>query len=330
MKIFIDESGTFNWTNPGLSLFCGVTIPDRDYSAVIDRFVRWRRSIIGDSTRELKGNELSDAQLNSFALKVLPGTDRDVWLTVQGFDTMRTKKHVVEGVRDQAAVILQHSSELMEEHNNPKGKERYRQMSGWVKSRSPENVAWIIVLHEAIRNSLQHTIVRFMEPEDDSEFNEMRIQIDQSFVKRDEHIIFWREWLRNDLRESARSHPTTIPNTWRARSHPYIKAYSIRPGLENLTRLFVRDTGFFSSEKSQGLQIADICAHVLYRYHRGNGARDAYQRLRLRIVCEDGAEMNGLDMNDDSLHKDDLRNHVGIFNRERYEREADEFIARQR
>jgi hypothetical protein len=323
MKIFIDESGGFNWTNPGISIFCGVTIPDRDLNTVLGRFDHWRRSVIGHSTRELKGCELTEAQITSFVNKVLPGSDRDVWLTVQGVDTKRTKKHIIEQLTAQDAEIFERSSEIMQEHKNLRMKEQYRQMSGWVRSRSVENVYWIIALQETVINSLQHTIIRFMEPEDDSEFNDFRIFIDQSFIRRDEHISFWREWLRADLAKSSRKNPTNIPDTWRKRSHPFIHAYSIYPGLLDLNRLFVKNTGFFRSEKIQGLQIADICAHTLYRYYRGNGVSEAYRRMRPRIVGRGGAEINMLLVNENSLHKDDPKNHAGIFDIEEYKRRAD-------
>ena len=48
------------------------TVPDRGLEALLDRFARWRRMIIGHSKRELKGSELTDNQLVSFMQKVLP------------------------------------------------------------------------------------------------------------------------------------------------------------------------------------------------------------------------------------------------------------------
>jgi hypothetical protein len=121
MKIFIDDSGAFNWSNPGVSLFCGVTIPDRDFPSVIDRFSRWRRSVIGHSRRELKGAELTDRQLSSFASKVLPLTDRDVWLTVLGVDTRRTLESIICRFREQASIMFRRSSELCGEHLHCRG-----------------------------------------------------------------------------------------------------------------------------------------------------------------------------------------------------------------
>ena len=223
MKIFIDEAGSFGWNNPARSIFSGLTIPDRDLPAVLDRFARWRRSIIGHSKRELKGVELTEAQLSSFASKVLPWSDKQIWLTIVGVDTRRTQQQMVLRLREQASAIFQRSSEISSEHGNRRLKESYRQMSGWMKSRSPQNLLWIIGLEETIIDALQHTIVRFMEPEDDCEFEDIRIFIDQSFIRREEHVTFWREWLRAGLAKSSRKSLTSIPSTWRPRLHPFIR-----------------------------------------------------------------------------------------------------------
>jgi hypothetical protein len=330
MKIFIDEAGSFNWHNPGRSIFCGVSIPDRDLSAVLDRFARWRRSIIGHSKRELKGAELTDAQLSSFVSKVLPWSDKQIWLTIVGVDTRLTQKNIILSLREQASAILQRSSEISSEHSNLRLKEFYRQMSGWMKFRSPENLLWIIGLEQAVIDALQHTIIRFMEPEDDCEFEDIRIFMDQSFICREEHVTFWREWLRAALAKSSRRDFTFIPDTWRPRHHPFILQYEIHPGLLNLNHLFVRNTGFFRSERIEGIQIADICAHTFYRYHLGTGGRDAYKMLRPRIVGRDGAEIKIIHLDQSSLHSDDPRNHAGIFDIEEYKARADSIRAKPR
>jgi len=104
-----------------------------------------------------------------------------------------------------------------------------------------------------------------------------------------------------------------IPNTWRPRNHPFIQAYEIHPGILNFNKLLLDDTGFFLSHEHSGLQLADICAHTLCRYHRGFGAVAAYRKLRTRIVGRDGAEIYQVVVDERSLHTDDPRNHVDIF-----------------
>lgn len=313
MKIYIDESGSFTWgKQPDISLFCGVTVADRDSDALFARFGDWKKAIAGESKREIKGADLTDAQLEHFANSVLTTQGQDLWLTVVGLDTSSTKREHVEELRRQAWVMAERSSELALEHDNSWLTEFYRQQTGWLKSRSVENVLWIVCLEEAVADSLQHSIMRFMEPEDDAEYLAMNIVIDQSFIRRDQHISFWREWLRNGLSKSSRK-AFIFPNTWRPRNHPFIQTYEIRPGLLDLNKLMLRDAGFFPSHEHLGLQLADICAHALCRYHRGNGALAAYSRLRSRIVGLHGAEIGMVIVDERSLHADDPRDHVDVF-----------------
>jgi hypothetical protein len=313
MKIYIDESGAFTWGNqPNISLFCGVTVANRDSDALFARFAGWKRTIAGDSKREVKGAELTDSQLEQFANQILVAQGRDFWLTVVGLDTTRTRRDHIEELRRQAWVMAERSSELAAEHNNAWLKEFYRQETGWLKARSAENMLWIVGLEHAVVDSLQHSIMRFMEPEDDVEYLPMNVLIDRSFIQREQHINFWREWLRNGLTKSSRP-PMIIPNTWRLRNHPFIHTYEIHPGLLNFNKLMLDDTDFFLSHEHTGLQLADICAHTLCRYHRGLGGVAAYRRLRTRIVGRDGAEINQVIVDERSLHTDDPRNHVDVF-----------------
>jgi len=180
VRNFIDDSGSFNWHDKGKSLFCGVTIAERSLPAVLERFKTWRSSVAGaGSNRELKGAELTPSQLDSFTDKVLIAADRDVWLTVVAADTRLTEEQVVRKLSEQASAIFQRSSDLCGEHGNLPLKERYRQLSGWARNRSPENVLWLAALEETVTQTLQHCIVRFLEPEDAPEFENLRIAIDR-------------------------------------------------------------------------------------------------------------------------------------------------------
>jgi len=108
------------------------------------------RSVVGNSKRELKGQELTANQLHAFAYRVLPWSKRDIHLTLTGGDTSVTAEGYLKRLRDQAAELFRLSSELCARHDNEKLRELYRQMTGWVGNRSTTNVFWIIVLQQAI------------------------------------------------------------------------------------------------------------------------------------------------------------------------------------
>lgn len=261
MQTFIDESGSFSWANPGRSLFCCVTVSDAELPHMEKRFLQWKKSIIGNGKQELKGQELTPNQLYSFSHTVLPLVRRDIHLTLVGGDTSQTAETYIERLREQAAELFRLSSELCAKHNNRRLTETYRQMSGWVKSRSTSNLLWIIVLQQAIFDSLQHAIVRFADPEYDQEFEQIEITIDRSFIRRDEHLMFWREWLRNDLMKSSRNGTIMTIKQWPP-DHPFRKKYRVHKGLYDYNDLFHKHTDFHDSKAVTGLQIADICANT--------------------------------------------------------------------
>ncbi len=320
---FIDESGSFSWSNRGKSLFCGVTVSDLELPRLERRFSEWKRSIIGRRSEELKGQSLTANQLYSFCIKVLPWTTRDIHLTLVGGDTDVTAEQLVERLRHQTSELLRLSSDLCADRGNARLAEIYRQMSGWVKNRSTANVLWIIALQQTIFDTLQHAIVRFGGPECSSEFENIEFAIDRSFIHRDEHVAFWGEWLRNDLMKPSRTGTIKTLREWGA-VHPFKRKYLIQKGLYNFNDLFLKHTSFNDSMSMIGLQVADICANIFYRYYRDDPDRRAFDMLRPRVVGRDGRIITIVTVDDSSLHKDDLSNHVSEFDMEEWKGLADD------
>jgi len=228
-------------------------------------------------------------------------------------------------LRDQAAELFKCSSELCAKHNNQSVAEIYRQMSGWVKNRSTSNILWIVVLLEAIFNTLQHAIVRFAEAEHSPEFENIEIAIDRSFIHRDEHLVFWKEWLRADLMKPSRKGFFLIKQ-WPP-DHPFRRKYNVHKGLHDYNDLFQGHTNFHDSRSMIGLQVADICANIFYRYYRHEPDTRAFDILRHRVVGEGGSIIHIVGVNETSLHHDDVSNHVSEFDMEEWKRRADEAAA---
>lgn len=324
MRIFLDESGSFSWATQGISLFCGLSVPDRELPALTERFSHWKRTVFGPTRREVKGRDLTVRQLASFCGAVLPARIDDIYLTLVGADTRRTSEKHVQRLRDQASELFRLSGELCGGAGNHRLAEKYRQMSGWAKNRSGANVLWIVALVKAVDQSLQHTVVRFYEPQYDSEFESLEIAIDRNFVRRDEHIEFWREWLRGILMERNRESGLITVLDWSERDHPFRQKYLLSPGLYDFKDLFVRHTQFHDSRRVLGLQVADICASICRRRFTGEPDMLAYRALRPRIVGEGGREITIIQVNEQSLHSDALSNHVHPFDIEEWKRLASE------
>ena len=100
--------------------------------------------------------------------------------------------------------------------------------------------------------------------------------------------------------------------------------YRIHKGLSDYRDLFHNHTVFRDSKSVIGLQVADICANICYRFYRSDHKdRRAYTLLWRRIMCEGKAEIKVITVDERSLHKGDLSELVGVLDVEEYKRRAD-------
>jgi Protein of unknown function (DUF3800) len=106
--------------------------------------------------------------------------------------------------------------------------------------------------------------------------------------------------------------------------HPFRRKYRIHKGLYDYKDHFHKHTDFHDSKSMVGLQIADICANIFYRYFREDQDTRACDALRPRVVGKEGSVIHIVTVDERSLHKDDLSNHVSEFNLEEWKRLADE------
>jgi hypothetical protein len=323
VKVFIDDSGDFGWATSGVSLFCVVILSDRSVDAVTERFRNWKsRQPDCTADTEVKGKTLSQVQQASFAEFVVLET-RGLWLTLAGTNTSRFKKEIAEEFVRNSAATLRAVAKWADDNGKLLLTDSYRKMAKWIESRSPENLMWIMTLSNAIHLAMQHSIVKFAEEEDDSEFENIEILIDESFIKKQSHVEFWGEWLRNFLLTKSESNPVPVIKQWSARNHPFIAKYQRKKGILDFTDLYRNHMRFVDSEKVLGVQVADLCANICYRHWAGKTKYRPYRLLRSRVVGEHGAEMHSSILNESSLVTDAPENHVHPYTEEDLERAAE-------
>jgi hypothetical protein len=315
MRIFIDESGSFSWSTPAISLMVALIIPDGSMDSLTSRFLTWKSSIVGKSRRELKGSELDSAQLESFVQKVLPHSERTPLLTVVGADTATTLECHVAMAKDQLSEQYAQTAQLLLKHNPPNKSlaQGYTEVSGWTRRRSAVNFLWIASAERTIVEAIQLMICGFLEEEFDQEFDDIEISIDRSFIKEPGPINFWLEFHR--LCHSTRAKKgegILVPKDWRLRNHPFPRKYRIEPGVTNLSDLLRNHMNFVDSKQSVGVQLADICAQICRRFHCGDVNLAAYTLLQRRIIGRDGIKLLLVHFNESSIFKDKLENHVNL------------------
>lgn len=316
MKIFIDESGSFGWNPTGISLFCAVTIADRELSECEERFLRWKQRCSCLKSIEAKGNQLSLHEQTSFVQTVLLPS-KDFWITLVGTNTQTFERDLVNRVKYQQAEVLKAAENLCAREGNAFMAREYSELSGWMRNRSPENLVWIETLSATIFAGLQHSIVRFLDVKDDPEFDEVGILIDRSFVKQKEHIQFWHEHLRNRLYNISIRRRLVTPRQWNDRNHPFTRQYSTGKGVLVTTDLFRNNMRFEDSKTSAGLQLADICANIAFRFYSRSPKYRPFRLMRSRIVRMRGKPpLHLMGFAEESLLTDAPENHVKTFSLE--------------
>lgn len=294
MRIFIDDSGGFGWAPPQISLHCGVVVCSWSLVELFRRHFEWKRSMIGPhKKREIKASSLTDDQLEAFVRTVI-FAETDMKLIVVGIDTSLAAKDVFEKWRDGISLLCQGAAQWSNLQSFPVAERQYREMSGWLWNRSPENLALMISLGEVIWQSLQSAIIWFHQPRFEPEFADLEIVIDRGFIRRHEHELFWSEFLRTYLTNKSRHEPLGVPEDWAKTHHIFERTYSQNNHQLDLTPLFREHICFMDSQESEGLQIADICAHICLRYHRRKEWFGAYRLLRKFIVGPEHSPMTAL------------------------------------
>ena len=318
MKIFIDDSGGFSWTSHGVSLFCAVTIADRSLDKITSNFSSWKsRQPYFTAGAELKGTDLSALQQASFVNSVVLNTS-DLRMTLAGTKTALFKKEVALQYIKDTASILRAVAKSGQDTDRPLIEDFFRRMARWMEERSPENLMWIICLGDAIRLSIQHSIVQFLDRADDSEYENIEVLIDQSFIEKSTHKEFWQEWLRNFLYDKSRKDPIMIPKEWSQRDHPFNRRFGRAHGITDWTDLYRKHVQFVKSKDLLGIQIADICANIAYRYYGGNPKYRPYRLLRSRISGKYNTEIHYGVLNESSLLKDAPENHVSDYSEQEH------------
>ena len=315
MRIFVDESGSFSWSTPVISLMVAVVTPDGSMDALTSRFLAWKGSILGESTRELKGSELDSAQLQSFVRQVLPYSERAPFLTVVGADTARTQERHVAMAKDQLSAQYAHTARLLLERAPPNKSlaQGYAEVSGWTKRRSAVNFLWIATAERAIAEAIQLMICAFLERGFDLEFENIEIAVDRSFIKEPGPINFWLEYHRiAHLNRAKKGQAILVPRDWRLRNHPYHRKYRKETGITNLADLLRNHMSFVDSRTSIGIQVADICAQICRRFHSGDTDLEAYKLLQNRIVGREGVKLLSIHFNETSVFNDEPQNYVNL------------------
>jgi hypothetical protein len=318
MKTFIDESGGFGWHCPGKSTFCSISVPDQALPDLYLDFFKWKHRVLGLKKRkEVKGRELTTKQLRSFVELVVMPTET-LRLTYVAVDTQLTSADIIDKMRSQWAEVVTVGANRATADTSKVLGQFYQEMAGWIRHRSSEQFLWLMALYACLFESIQNTFSSFADQSFDQEFAAWDIVIDRSFIKHDRHMHFWLEWLRHQLRQYSVMHGGfKAPAIWMKRDHPVMRNLISGTNLVDGSILFGKRTYFEDSQSYEGLQLADICAHIFFRYLKNGGvAYEPLTMLRERINDGTGGPIRLIHMSEDHIWKDSAEAHVHALTRD--------------
>lgn len=140
------------------------------------------------------------------------------------------------------------ASRWAKDRKKPVVERQYKEFAGWIRNRSPEHFMWILALTDVIWRGVQNSVTSFMEREDDPEWENVAILIDKSFIKQPEHVLFWQEWLRNQVHSISRRKQLLTPREWTERDHPFQRKYSRSDRFVEMSELFRENMDFADSK----------------------------------------------------------------------------------
>ncbi len=290
MIIGIDETGTFALESPGISFFVGVHILTNQHKEDLKRSLEdWKNSNrrLKNSKGEIKGSSLNEEQLCDFISQVLD-KNPTLRITVLGTTPAEHKKKTIQFHRDHHLKSYDLGIAKCLEVGNERLANQYQQLRNWYGNLNYQLLLKSWTLGEMIGHSYVEHMIHTILTDTDQSLGEFSISIDQDFVKSKEHIVFWKDFLRNSFGNYTNRYPVPVISEW-PDDHPY---YQLNFGAEEYEsgedQRLVVDSGhvfrngcnFVISNQCAEVQVADIVATIVSNYFNKDMRNESYARVR--------------------------------------------------
>jgi len=300
MIIAIDETGDFAPDSPYDSFFVAVFIDQangnlelkhKQFKAWLDTIPKEKFSVKG----EVKGSDLSEAELLSFVMQVYQGKPH-LSHAVVCFKPLQNPFELMAKFKEIEVAKLVENIRLATDDGKHEMAKQYEQMSYWYRNAKKmhyQHYFKIVLLNKLVNRSIREAVGKSIVAEllegDKEAFNltHLQIKIDQDFIRGDEPVIYWKELLRNEFIRQQDKEGIPALDSWKD-DHPFLQKYGNgKPGQLDFKDLFQNNCEFLDSHDSFEIQIADIVAIIYNRYFNRKKCVAAYAALfynRKKIV----------------------------------------------
>lgn len=295
MIIAIDETGDFSPDSELFSFFVAILIDQSKNGLEIKKqqFDQWKKTIPEQKFNvkgEVKGNDLDDSELLSFVQNVY-NPDPALRKEVVCFLPKENPEFLMKTFKEIEVEKLHKVSEFAKKQGKLEMAKQYERMAVWHKNAKKMHYPHffkLIILRSLISKAFNTCVgvSILLEVLHDKEFENLlniKIKIDQDFVRGDDPTIYWKELLRNSFISNTIENPVPLLDTWK-NGHPFIEKYKHHSDDSlNFTDLFKNNCDFLESHEHFEIQLADITGMIINRFHNRKTAIYAYNDLH-RVI----------------------------------------------
>jgi len=291
MVVGIDESGDFAPGSELLSFFVATKLVQHGDSLQVKehQFREWLSRVPQEklgANGEVKGSNLSDAELIDFAQRVICA-EPAVRITYVQFRPSDNPEALMKSFKAQEVATLESTAADARNDGKEQLAKQYEQMAIWYRNARKmhyQHYIKLVMLRGLIttcfRQIIGVSILLEQLGDDDAHANLLNIEfkIDRDFVRGREPEIFWKELLRNSFINASDAIP--LLEGWQETGHPFLDKYRHRSGGGlDFADVFKNHCAFYESHNSFEVQIADISAIIINRFRNRGVAAEAYQEL---------------------------------------------------
>lgn len=287
MIVGIDETGDFDSNSDKINYFIAVLIDQNinRYAIKESQFKLWESSIPisnQDAKGEVKGQKLTDSQLEDFYNQVLKPYPQVLYSVVR-FDASKNSKELLEEHKKIEIERLEQALAYYKKEAFGNWEDGYYKLIGWYKNRNYQHLIKIKCLQNLIGQTFNYGFgwsqIRYLLDKDDSNIKNFSFKIDKDFVNAVNAKIIWNELLRQFWFSYSSQNKIPIIDIADKEKYPALDYYKLDKEKSNLKEVFRDRTHFLASDKHFEIRMADIVGTILHRYHNKSKCQDIAKKI---------------------------------------------------
>jgi hypothetical protein len=272
MIIAIDETGDFAPYSKRYNFFVAALLDQTNDMLVQkeEQFNNWKNTVPKEKRtkgNEVKGTELSDEELHSFTMNVL--LSEPLIRNVQVRIIPAENSQAVAVFKEVEAELIEKSISYLKVTRQEKKQTLYERLYKWNNRRNFQHFIKLGLLQSCISKSLNlavgTSLVSWIAGSDDNLMN-IAIKIDADFIRKDSERMFFKELLKQSIRNKTEQEPIPMLKELVDSHHPFSK-YIFENNMINLSDVLGKRCNFYNSHEHFELQIADILGTIIHRYN---------------------------------------------------------------